>query len=83
MDQKQQIREFLQTLLEQKGDREVFSDDSSLLLSGRLSSVDAVEIVMLLENNFGIDFSDIGFDQTIIDSVDSIDALIRNAKIQK
>ena len=80
MDQRQEIRKYLQELLALKGDRQPFVDDTSLLLSGRLASVDAVDIVVFLEEKFGVDFSDLGFDPTLIDSVDAIDALIQTVK---
>jgi acyl carrier protein len=80
MDHREEIRKYLQELLLQKGDKQPFSDDASLLLSGRLASVDAVEIVVFLEEKFGVNFSDIGFDQTLIDSVDAIDSLIQTVK---
>ena len=76
MDSKAEIRQLIQTLLEQRGDYEAFSDHTSLLLGGRLSSIDTVEIVLLLEEKFGVNFSEIGFDQTMLDTVDSICALI-------
>jgi acyl carrier protein len=77
MDEREEIREFLKELLLQKGDKQPFSDSASLLVSGRLASVDAIEIVIFLEEKFGVNFSDLGFDQTLIDSVDAIDALIQ------
>jgi acyl carrier protein len=80
MDQRQEIRKYLQELLELKGDRQPFADDTSLLLDGRLASVDAVDIVVFLEEKFGVDFSDLGFDPTLIDNVDAIDALIQTVK---
>jgi acyl carrier protein len=80
MDHREEIRKYLQELLLQKGDKQPFSDDASLLLSGRLASVDAVEIVVFLEEKFGIDFAEIGFDQAMIDSVDAIDGLIQTVK---
>jgi acyl carrier protein len=80
MDHREVIRNYLKELLLQKGDKQPFADDASLLLSGRLASVDAVEIVVFLEEKFGVNFSDIGFDQTLIDSVDAIDSLIQTVK---
>ncbi|HXE36720.1 MAG TPA: acyl carrier protein [Verrucomicrobiae bacterium] len=80
MDHREEIRHFLKELLLQKGDKQPFSDDVSLLLGGRLASVDAVEIVVFLEEKFGVNFAEIGFDQALIDSVDSIDSLIQTAK---
>jgi acyl carrier protein len=80
MDHREEIRKYLQELLLQKGDKQPFSDDTSLLLNGRLASVDAVEIVVFLEEKFGINFAEIGFDQAMIDSVDAIDGLIQTVK---
>jgi acyl carrier protein len=80
MDHREEIRHFLKELLLQKGDKQPFSDDASLLLSGRLASVDAVEIVVFLEEKFGVNFAELGFDQALIDSVDAIDSLIQTAK---
>jgi acyl carrier protein len=80
MDNKIAIRQFLRNLLAQKSDDKPLLDHSSLLISGRLDSVDAVEIVVMLEEKFNIDFAEIGFDQTMVDSVDSIDSTIRSAQ---
>jgi acyl carrier protein len=79
MERKQVIREFLRTLLVTKGDTQPFSDETSLLLSGRLQSVDAVEIAVFLEEKFGVDFAAIGFDQERVDTVDSISALVQES----
>jgi acyl carrier protein len=80
MDQREEIRKYLQELLALKGDRQPFVDDTSLLLGGRLASVDAVDIVVFLEEKFGVDFTELGFDPTLIDSVDAIDSLIQTVK---
>ena len=77
MEEKARIRELVRSLLLNKGDAQPFKDDDSLLLSGRLQSIDAVEIVVFLEQNFGLDFAEIGFDQQQLDSVDAICALIQ------
>jgi acyl carrier protein len=79
MNQSEEIREFVKKLLALKGDRGPFSDSSSIFLSGRLGSVDAVEVVVLLEDRFGIDFAEMGFDQALIDSIEAIQSLIRTA----
>jgi acyl carrier protein len=80
MDHREEIRKYLQELLALKGDRQPFADDASLLLGGRLASVDAVDIVVFLEEKFAVNFSEVGFDQTLIDSVDAIDSLIQTVK---
>jgi acyl carrier protein len=71
-----EIRAFVQNLLASNGDKDPLEDHQSLLASGRLQSIDAVEIVVFLEESFGIDFANIGFDQERIDSVDAIYALV-------
>jgi acyl carrier protein len=80
MDHREEIRTYLKSLLVQKGDAKPFADETSLLLSGRLSSVDAVEIVVFLEEKFHVDFAEVGFDQALIDSVDAIDSLVHTVK---
>jgi acyl carrier protein len=83
MDRKSSIRKFLQDLLEDRGDNHELNDGSSLFLSGRLQSLDAVEVVMFLEEKFGVDFAVIGFDQAKIDSVDEINSLLESAELVK
>jgi acyl carrier protein len=68
--------QFVEGLLRKKGDQNPFGDSESLILGGRLESIDAVEIVMFLENRFGLDFGAIGFDQGQIDSIDLIVSLV-------
>ena len=80
MDHKPAIREFLRELLARKGDTEPFSDQTSLVLSGRLQSIDAVELAVFLEEKFLVDFADIGFDQETIDTVDAITALVEASR---
>ncbi len=79
MTEKIDIHNFVQSLLTQQEDHRPLSDSDSLLSTGRLQSIDAVEIVLFLEERFGIDFSDIGFDRDQIDSVDAIYALAQSA----
>ena len=62
-----EIHEFVQGLLTASGDDGPLADSDSLLFSGRLQSIDAVEIVVFLEENFGIDFAQVGFDKEQID----------------
>ena len=76
MDKKTAIREFIQQLLVRKGDTHPFADDASLIFSGRLQSIDAVDLAVFLEEKFGIDFAEMGFDQQRIDTVNAIVGLI-------
>jgi len=79
MNHKAAIRKFLQDLLAGKGDRRPFSDDDSMLFSGRLQSVDAVDVAVFLEEKYGVDFAEMGFDQERLDTVNGIAGLIEEA----
>jgi acyl carrier protein len=76
MTKREQVREFLTGLLESKDDPGPIGDDESLVLSGRLSSLDVVETLTFLESRFGYSMDPNEFDQAHFDSVDSIMALL-------
>lgn len=73
---KQKLREFLKETLENHGDRREFADGESLFVSGRLDSFSMMNLVMYLEQAFGLDFSDLEFDVNLVDSVNEIEALV-------
>jgi acyl carrier protein len=79
MERKEVLRKFLQILLAHKSDTQPFADDASLFLSGRLQSVDAVALAVFLEEKFGLDFAEMGFDQERLDTVDAISSLIEES----
>lgn len=78
MAAQQKIRNFISELLARKGDLAAFSDEESLVSRGRLDSVDVMEIVLFLEDNFGLDFGDRGFSLDDYDSVSHILALLES-----
>ena len=63
------MREHFSRRLLRKHDSGVFSDSESLFFSGRLDSLDALETIVFLESEYGIDLAKNGFDITLIDSV--------------
>jgi acyl carrier protein len=77
------VLNLLQNLLAQKQDSEPLTNDSPVFTVGRLQSVDAVQVAVFLEQNYGVDFATIGFDQEKIDTVDSICTLIEEAQPTK
>jgi acyl carrier protein len=79
MEHKAAIREFVQELLARKGDTQPFSNETSLLVSGRLQSVDAVELAVFLEEEFGVDFANLGFDEEMVDTLDAISVLVEGS----
>ena len=70
---REQVRQYVQKVLkENKDDTDPVGDNDSLVLSGRLSSLDVVDVLTFLEGefNFAIDPND--FDQAKFDTVESI-----------
>ena len=80
-DQREQVREFLAGLLRQNQDDTPLSDDDSLVLSGRLTSLDVVDTLTFLEERFSFEMDPINFDQKKFDSVNSIVAMLHEAGI--
>lgn len=62
-------------LLRERDDTTGFEDAESLFASGRLESLAAVQLVAFLEEQFGIDFSNLDFEIDRIDSIDLIATL--------
>jgi len=79
MNERHAVRTFLLNLLQRTGDRDGFVDSDSLVMSGRLDSVDTLDLVMFLEEKYGVDFAQRGFDMNDLDSLDSIMAVIGGA----
>lgn len=73
---KQQLRTYISDALARHGDYQHFADDESLFVSGRLDSFAMMNLVMQLEQTFGIDFSDIEFDVALVDSLKEMEVLI-------
>ena len=69
MNTRNELRAHVTGLLTNKGDQEPLGDTDSLVLSGRLDSIDILQIVVFLESNYGIDFADQPFDQEEFDSI--------------
>jgi acyl carrier protein len=75
LDTRQAVREHIGHLLQGKGDTGAFQDDESLVVAGRLASIDFMHVVLFLEDRFRVDFSQ-GFDRNELDTVNNIVALI-------
>jgi acyl carrier protein len=75
-NEKSDLREFLRQSLASAGDRADLGDADSLFLSGRLDSLAMTNLVVFLENRFGVDFGEVDFDVELVDSVSDIEALV-------
>lgn len=75
-EEKQNLRDFVadtpdQTWRPQPGERY-----RPAVLNGRLDSFSTMNLVMFLEENFAIDFSDFEFDVGVLDSIDLIESFV-------
>jgi len=76
MNRREQIRGIVARALAEAGDERAFADADSLVVSGRLSSLDLVDILAALETAFGFEIDADDFDPIRFDTVDSIDELL-------
>lgn len=76
MNVRSQMRNYVTQRLRMRGDMAPLHDEDLLFTSGRLDSLDAVEIIMSVEMDYGINFSEINFDLTLLDSIAAITDLI-------
>lgn len=58
-----------------------FDDDESLFDSGRLDSIAAVNLLLALETDFGVDLSDPDFNISQIDTLQEISTLVSSQTI--
>lgn len=72
------IREYISFILKRRGDEQPFTDDDPLVTSGRLDSMDIMEVAFFLEENFGLDFKDSGIDSNNLNSINLIYQLMSN-----
>ena len=73
MNPKDRVRQYIEKILkENKDDTASVGDADSLVLSGRLSSLDVVDVLTFLEGEFAFEIDPNEFDQAKFDTVDSI-----------
>ncbi|HTF88118.1 MAG TPA: hypothetical protein VK843_06880 [Planctomycetota bacterium] len=71
-----EIRAFVGELLARKGEGAALADGERLITSGRLDSIDVLEIVAFLETRYAVDFAARPFDPGDFDTVESIAKLV-------
>ena len=77
---KEKIRKFLQETLLRNGDTAGFSDDDSLVKSQRLDSLDLMDLLLFIEEDYAIPTHTLGEDMTVLDSLNLIvDYVNRNS----
>lgn len=66
------VREFISDALAESGQEPTVADDTSLIVGGLLESLMVVNLVVFIESEFHIDFSEIFFDQYMFDTINDI-----------
>ena len=83
MNAKDQVRDYvIKVLREHKDDNGPVDDNESLVLSGRLSSLDVVDVLTFLESQFGFAMDPNDFDQSKFDSVNSITSMLEQSGVK-
>lgn len=76
MDRTARIRDTINQMLVARGQVEPVNERDSLFTSGRLDSLAATEVLMLLETDFGIDLADADFDISKLDTIADLEELV-------
>lgn len=70
------IRSMIADMLAARGHSGSVGERDSLFTSGRLDSLAATEVLMLLESDFGIDLADADFDISRLDTIAELEELV-------
>jgi len=76
----ERLRTAVTGLLAARGDCDPVRDDESLFITGRLDSLAATEMIMLLEQDFSLDLASADFDVSALDTITDITDLISRAR---
>ena len=78
-DHRVRLGQAIEKLLATRGDRGPVGEHDSLFVSGRLDSLAATELIVVLESEFGVDSSDPDFDVSQLDTLHDLQALVARA----
>ena len=79
INEKDKLRSFIKSSLEERHDENDLQDDDSLFVSGRLDSLAMTGLVVFLEQEFGVNFGDVAFEVDLIDSIQEIETFLQEA----
>lgn len=80
MNAKDKIRKMVSGVLLTKGDSDSFSDQDPLVTSGRIDSLEVMQITVHLEEEFGVDLSRRPFDKYDFESVETIAQMVEELR---
>lgn len=69
------VQRLIAEKLADRGDTAPVAETDSLFLTGRLDSMAAIEIIMLLETEYGLDLADADFDISRVDTLRDLRSL--------
>jgi hypothetical protein len=69
------VRRIVQGALHSRGANPQVGDRDSLFATGLLDSLAAINLILVRERDFGVDFASLGFDAAMIDTIADITAL--------
>jgi acyl carrier protein len=82
VNHREQVRDYVLKILRQnKDDAATLSDGDSLVSSGRLTSLDVVDLLAFLEERFNFAIDPVDFDQSKFDSVNSVVAMLESTGV--
>jgi acyl carrier protein len=73
------LRATISDLLVAHGDRNPFSDTEPLFTTGRLDSLAATELIVALEQDYGLDLASADFDISALDTLRDLSNLVAAA----
>jgi acyl carrier protein len=76
------LRQTVLAMLAEQGFKEPIEPEESLFFSGKLDSLSATEVMIIIERDFGVDLSDPDFDITQLDTLAQIEAVANKGKSQ-
>jgi acyl carrier protein len=69
------VRRVVQDAVHSRGASPQVGDRDSLFATGLLDSLAAINLILILERDFGVDFASLGFDASMIDTIADITVL--------
>jgi len=77
------LRQTILAMLVERGFKGPIAPDESLFFSGKLDSLSATEVMIIIERDFGVDLSDPDFDITQLDTLAQIEAIANEGNARR
>lgn len=76
MNGRDKIRQMIGNVLRMKGDNDPIGDQDPLVTTGRIDSLEVMQVTVHLEEEFGVDLSRRPFDKYDFESVESVARMV-------